>query len=187
MLYLYLWQGISSVLLVRSLSAKKWLLTIFIFFQRIFINYFFLKIMCLSCFFRKWCQEIKKNTKPSANGAKKCRNVFLHTTPLQQFSALPNKLLFSLSPESTGAHGHYRSIHGACHSWWQLYNRGAIGYAAMPKSAGLCWRFQRGMPSNWCNSPCFVWKVWLFGKSLWSPKKETYIFQALLGRSDSWW
>lgn len=117
--------------------------------------------MCLSCFsFCRWCQEIKETPKPLANGAKKCRNVFLHPTPLQSFSALPNKPLFSQSPGSTGAHGHYRSIQGACHSWWQLYNRGAIGYVAMLKSAGLCWRFQRGMPSNWCNSPCFVWKVW---------------------------
>lgn len=131
-------------------------------------------------FFWQTVPRNEKNTKPLANSAKKCRNVFLHPTPLQHFSALPNKPLFSLSPRSTGAHGHYRSIQGACHSWWQLYNRGAIGYVAMLKSAGLCWRFQRGMPWNWCNSPCFIWKVWLFGKSLWSPMKETYIFQPSL-------
>lgn len=117
------------------------------------------------------------------------RNAFLHPTPLQQFFAVPNKPPFSLRPESTGARGHYRNIHSptACHSWWQLYNLGAIGYVAMLMSAGLCWRFQRGMPLNWCNPPCFVWKVWLFVKFLWSPMKETYIFQALLGHSDSRW
>lgn len=142
--------------------------------------------MCLLCFFGKRCQEIKKTPNPR-QAVPRNAEMYFFTLHLFRFSALPNKLLLSLSPGSTGAHGHYRSIQGACHSWWQLCNRGAIGYLAMLKSAGLCWRFQRGMPSNWCNSPCFVWKVWLFGKSLWSPMKETYIFQALLGFSDGWW
>lgn len=110
-------------------------------------------------------------------------------TFLQQFFALPNKPPFSVRTESTGAHGHYRNIHStaACPGRWQLYNLGAIGYVAMLQSAVLCWRFQHGMPSNWCNPPCFAWKVGLFVKFRWSPMKETCILQALLGHSDSWW
>lgn len=63
-------------------SEQQWLFTqLYLFSFKAYLLIFF-KTMCLLCFFGKLCQEIKKTTKPSANGAKKRRNVFLHPTPL---------------------------------------------------------------------------------------------------------
>lgn len=75
-------------------------------------------------------------------------------------------------------------VPAAYQSWWQLYNLGGIRYVVLT-SAGLSWRFQHSMLSNWCNPPCFVWEVCLFVRFFMISMKETCIFQALLGKR--WW
>lgn len=111
------------------------------------------------------------------------RNAFLHPTPLQQFFASQTSPRFLQDPRVLVpvVITEIFPVPAAYQSWWQLYNLGGIRYVVLT-SAGLSWRFQHSVLSNWCNPPCFVWEVCLFVRFFMISMKETCIFQALLGK-----